>query len=102
MQDSRWHKRNAEVPAPCQTQSFTLDMESHNTALSATQRYVKAKELTQRLNLVLSNCGTSVFTRRMEELKDLVRRWESCADCRSLGNEEITSNEGNQGEELED
>lgn len=74
---SRWRKTNTAIPRHISLSRSSLGKSPHrNHFLSSAQKYNNSQDTIQRLNAVLTNCGTAVHLERLELLKKIIGCWE--------------------------
>lgn len=75
--NSRWLKSCSALPLTSHhSRNAQIEKLPATQAMTAAQCYNQADEVTKHLSLILSGCGTSVFQRRLQLLRDVVACWE--------------------------
>lgn len=75
--DSRWRKTNTAIPRHISLSRSSLGKSPHrNHFMSSAQKYNNSQDTIQRLNAVLTSCGTAARLERLELLKKITGCWE--------------------------
>ena len=76
---SRWHKINTKLESsPTASDISLIQLQTQSSAiLTANQSFNEASEVTKRLALVMTKCGSDQITKSLNLLKILIILWES-------------------------
>jgi len=78
---SQWHKINTNTileSSPTASDISLIQLQTQSSAiLTANQSFNKASEVTKRLALVMTKCGSDQITKSLNLLKILIILWES-------------------------